>query len=1796
MGAVSAPVRRRILAGAFVAGIALTLLAPVAAYAANNASFSSRIPASGARLTAARPALSVTVYDRYGAHGSGAYSMTLDGKAVTLSATYLVTGSWNPSHPNYTRFRLTARVTRDLAPGTHKVSVKVHDLRNKNSTSSWSFVVKGPQPPQPPYHATFSLPVPAKGSSALTVRPSISLTAYDKWGVRGAGSATMTIDGTPVTPALSYTKSGVCTALKVVYRVPSDLRVGTHVVNVGITDLKAISSSYAWTFTVLEPPLVPMPVTGTSCAGCHVDYLTAHPMTNCVACHGPNSPPRADGTRMDVYYPGDLSAHTLACATSSCHRGGGTFPHVIGSDCARCHNGSYAGIPAAHTLATESLHQSSSRFCIRSGCHVASLTVEHYRRTVNGVKLSCATCHGSTDPAVRAAIDTKSTACEGCHDFGSISHPGTTTAHIVSGSCIRSSCHPTNVAEIHHGKCDACHAPNKTASTTCADCHSLSDIHSSATAKHTPAASGCVSANCHGTDVALIHQNDCSRCHNDTITPSTVCANCHHGDVLTLHPSVGTAHTAPTSTCVNTGCHVTDVTAIHSAGIDPPGCAACHADGKTPSVVCATCHQGDLGAVHKNAATAHAAPTSTCVTSTCHLRDVTAIHGAGVNPPGCAACHAPGTTPSLVCATCHAGSIDTIHAVAGTSHVAPVVTCVSSTCHESSITTIHGKPGGPGCAACHAPGVTASSACAFCHSGDITTIHAKADPKHVVPSTMCVTACHTGNVAAIHAAGPGCVACHDGIKTLTTSCAACHPQDIPTIHISAAGFHIASTGTCVTPGCHASNVVTLHSAGTNPPGCPACHAPGKTPSVLCGDCHQGDVTSLHASATVAHTSGLTGVSCIGSSCHASNVSTVHAAGPGCSACHGEGLTPLTLCTTCHTKTMAELHTRGSTSHTGWNPSCITARCHNVNVSVIHDAPNHDGSAGPSCAACHRNPAHAASLLCADCHTGASAPKHAWTASLHTSPASTCVTATCHPSDVVAIHTADYPDGRTGPACAACHADDKTPSVTCSDCHGSDPVVAHAPGNRPHTAPAGYCIQGGCHVPNVVTLHTAGADAPGCAACHAPGAVLTVACAACHSTDSRVVHAAGTPTHVSTSGLCVTSGCHARSVVAIHGPTACYRCHADGVTPSVVCADCHTKTPATLHAAVPGLETSHTASGGVCVNRFCHLTNVAAIHDPSTSQCAACHADGATPSKVCTTCHTADPFVLHNTAAAMHVVPSTDDTGCVNPGCHGPDVVALHSAGANAPGCAACHDPSKTPSLQCSSCHGSDTAVVHRPGDATHNTANVTCIKTGCHGGNVVTLHSAGASAPGCGACHDNPNHALSVDCITCHPGADTQAIHAPYIGTRHDPLANVCNQPGCHLGSVVGIHAKGPSCAACHSNPDHGPTLDCSVCHAPATLPTRHASEVTTHTAGVGTCTPGDSGCHAANVMTIHATDYPNGTPGPGCAACHAAGKTPSLVCSTCHVGGFTIAHPAPAAAHTVTGTIDTECVKSGCHGAVVVTIHFAEWPGHTVPGCTACHATGKTPSLVCANCHFATLADHTVPTLPHTAAANDCTPCHGDQVATIHVKNSVRQCQACHANPDHTPTTVCTTCHTSGTYHANAAASHNVSTSGCTGTATGCHPTDVSVTHTPTTKSCQNCHASGQTPTTACLTCHPTHHTNASAKHAVTASGCSTGGCHATDVSAIHVKNSVSQCQACHAAGKTPSTTCASCHAGGADHTASHPDCNSCHPGLEHGSGPVIGTGDCYSCHNQGGSWTHPDEGCHGCQDPAGWTWNGLW
>lgn len=1758
MGARSSSVRVRAFMGAIVASAMLVLMAPSIALAANTATFSLVSPKSGSYSLLSTPKISVTAYDRYGAKRADV-SMYLDGAKVTYAGTYIVAGSWDPKKPDYRRLRLTYQVLAPLRVGTHTVVVKVHDLKSKNSTYTWTFSVDSETPA-----ATFSALTPTDNSSSETTLPRISANVADRWDVRGTGSYSMTVDGSAVPASITYTTSGQYRSLKVAYQITRALAPGSHSVTVSVHDAADRTTSQSWSFTVIAPAPVyaEMPVEGAGCADCHSGFPQAHPTTNCVGCHGAGAPPRPAsslyaGSPMSQYAPGDTSAHTLGCFLENpCHGGGGAFPHTVGTDCLRCHNPRYPSIPQAHSVdatAIQNLHVSTPSFCTTARCHSGSLTAEHFRTDSGRTALACGSCHASTNPVVIAAIAAGKTACIECHDLAS--HPNTTTSHAAVGSCVRSGCHSPSVTTIHKNNCAACHTSGVIPSTNCASCHAAGAYHVGQTAAHALSTGGCIAYSCHGVgvgmDAALTHKNNCTRCHNATDTPSLNCVGCHSGAVLALHPAATTPHTPAATFCTTSNCHGTDVAVTHLKS--QRGCTACHAEGVTPSTTCATCHSGDQTAVHKNAAVAHDVSGSTCMAVGCHsLTDASALHNVA-GGPGCVACHADGQTPTLVCATCHPGTLPEVHAKAGGNHTSVNNSCIVAGCHLADVTAVHTK-----CSACHGGSKPLSAVCTNCHTAGIVPIHASADTSHTAPVGTCQTVCHPTNVAAIHEIKTSCIACHnpDG-HVPSVVCADCHTGTANQNHSWAIAGHVSSIPSCQLPGCHSTDVVTVHAKRPGQ-GCSCCHGAGKTPSKVCGDCHVGDVSNLHTGADASHAvpSGMTCASA--PQCHASNVSVIHAATTSdCAACHAEGVPATTTCAACHAGNDEFIHRFGDAKHGAPSSGCVSALpCHSTDVSSIHNA-------GPSCAACHAT-GKTPGVTCAvsGCHLGDQSARHATAAgTAHDIAGGGCITDGCHGTTAGGVNAAIL--HRAGPGCVACHADGVKASLVCADCHAGVFDAIHTRGNAYHTAPQNSCqgsINSICHGLNVITLHTA-TGGPGCAACHAPGVTASARCANCHTGQYwGDIHKVGTK-HNPIKGTCVTSSCHAIDVATTHSANAptlgpgCSPCHRVG-TLTIDCTTCHTVDMTPRHSAQDAV---HTAAAGFCVNSSCHGgsdsgVNVASLHASSASSCAACHADGKTPSTDCLTCHSGDALTIHPTIGTKHDAPFIRG-GCVRDGCHGSsatgaNLVELHAApwpGHTAPGCAACHGPGKTPSATCSAtgCHATAYATEHAkyvnsaPGGGHNGTNLLGCASAACHSNpDVSRVHTI----PGC-VCHQ-PGKTTTTACNTfgCHPEG-FPAVHTPGVAA-HAFVERSCASTQCHVAAIDTLHSGtgGPKCVACHAA-GAGPatTADCATCHVGTHLPTpssspSHPSSVTadsTHTVAATGCSRAN--CHSTNLVTVHNLSASK------CMACHGSGKKPSRVCSSCHAADFAPPHPAPAAEHA---TPVISCNKAGCHNAATVDlIHVKGGTTH----CDACHADGVTPTLTCtaAACHGAGAFPpaHPAPEAIHlTQAGNSCTSlCHQtatgqSDVSKLHVTaGSVKHCEACHAT-GRPASTVCGTCHTSGTYHAAAAAKHAV-TNGCTG-----------------------------------------------------------GACHNGDVSVIHVKGGAEKCYACHAAGTVPSTNCTNCHGGGADHTASHDSlCNGCHSDMsgDHGGNqPTIGTGNCYACHGTpGATYTHPAYGC-GCHasKPGPW------
>jgi len=119
--------------------------------------------------------------------------------------------------------------------------------------------------------ATFSSRTPAPGATVKNARSTISVSVYDRYGVKGTSNYSMTVDGKTVAARISYSKSGVYTRFTLTYKPASDLSAATHKVVVKVKNTRRQSSSYSWSFGV-----APVPVTTSDVRSSYEGTATIH--------------------------------------------------------------------------------------------------------------------------------------------------------------------------------------------------------------------------------------------------------------------------------------------------------------------------------------------------------------------------------------------------------------------------------------------------------------------------------------------------------------------------------------------------------------------------------------------------------------------------------------------------------------------------------------------------------------------------------------------------------------------------------------------------------------------------------------------------------------------------------------------------------------------------------------------------------------------------------------------------------------------------------------------------------------------------------------------------------------------------------------------------------------------------------------------------------------------------------------------------------------------------------------------------------------------------------------------------------------------------------------------------------------------------------------------------------------------------------------------------------------------------------------------------------------------------------
>ncbi len=429
---------------------------------------------------------------------------------------------------------------------------------------------------------------PGSGSTTTNLRPTISVTGYDGYGVQGSTAYSASLDGISVRPKITYYTGYGYKKFTLTYIPTTNLSSGSHKVVVSVKDTKGRRYGTSWSFKIQGDATAPVTTAGSA--------LPTHPGFFAIMLSATDSGSGVASTHWS-WDDGAWQTGTLAAG-----------PLTLGSH----HLSFYSVDKAGNTEAVKTIstvvvdfHATPANSCTVAGCHTQNLATIHLRN-VDG----CDMCHGA---GVTPKSDCTLSECHGPNPHGTthVAIPSSTTG---TWTCTQALCHGDNVTTIHLD-CATCHDSQdnnvqevvEAGNATCESCHTFDPaaFHNAGTS-HTITGT-CAGATCHGPDVSRMHQIDfrgtgdpppgCyGACHGPGITPSTNCSNCH-ADTVTPHDSAA-AHAAfqltvggETSTaCV--ACHGTNLMALLEVTGEHVGCS-CHAYADVRGATeCVSCHEG----------------------------------------------------------------------------------------------------------------------------------------------------------------------------------------------------------------------------------------------------------------------------------------------------------------------------------------------------------------------------------------------------------------------------------------------------------------------------------------------------------------------------------------------------------------------------------------------------------------------------------------------------------------------------------------------------------------------------------------------------------------------------------------------------------------------------------------------------------------------------------------------------------------------------------------------------------------------------------------------------------------------------------------------------------------------------------------------------------------------------------------------------------------------------------------------------------------------------------------------------
>lgn len=510
-------------------------------------------------LTNTQPTVSAKVSSINGTIDQALITLKVDGTKVnhtyTSSGNSAGTVSYTPATP--------------LANGEHTADLEVKDDVGNTKTLSWSFGTGASV-------CTFSDASPALDSTVNTANPEISVKAVDTIDV---GSYQMTLNGDPVTPAVSYeqlyglqTLYNSCSGEsyqvwgliatyynKPIFKFkPGSIPDGKNDVMLKVTNKWGGVSTYTWSFTAKVPPQVcsQSPAPGST-TNTRTPVITAELTDNSSVSsyqmlldNDIVSPTYDAASGLLSFTPTKLPNGTDHTVQLTVYDTMGTSTDAVWSfhvetftamptNCGECHT----GFPGAHpTSNCDSCHGNADYGHGDYGC--GECHGEHGSGHLIG---KCGDCHGTLHSEVTHLTKTNMTSCGECHSgtltFEHNRYTDSTGKTLTCGTCHNNTDIKAKQAiSSDNTACNACHNASghdelhiDTLDNNCQTCHDLYLTQEHLNRKD---------SNGVNYDCATCHDSSAKEIIRTISAESTSCAGCHVKPG-TGHPNIIFTDTAP---------------------------------------------------------------------------------------------------------------------------------------------------------------------------------------------------------------------------------------------------------------------------------------------------------------------------------------------------------------------------------------------------------------------------------------------------------------------------------------------------------------------------------------------------------------------------------------------------------------------------------------------------------------------------------------------------------------------------------------------------------------------------------------------------------------------------------------------------------------------------------------------------------------------------------------------------------------------------------------------------------------------------------------------------------------------------------------------------------------------------------------------------------------------------------------------------------------------------------------------------------------------------------------------------